>query len=103
MNTLPLPPQDCQIPSSCHDENEHKKWNLVLELLCHVPIGICVEPLVDESATARVALSCHSALDSSLYAIKVTVVEFLLDGGRGSSPSLSICGCTSCGCADLFG
>ena len=103
MNTLPLPPQACQIPSSCHDENEHKKWNPLLELFCHVPIGICVEPLVDESVTTRVALSCHSALDSSLYATKVTVVEFLLDGGRGSSPSLSICGCTNCACADLFG
>ena len=42
------------------------------------------------------------ALDTSLYAIKVTVVEFLQDGGRGSSPSLSICGCTNCACADLF-
>ena len=70
MNTLPLPPQARQIPSSCHDENEHKKWNPLLELFCHVPSGVCVEPLVDESATARVALSCHFALDSSLCATK---------------------------------
>ena len=101
MNTPPLPPQACQIPLSCHGENEHKKWNLLLELFCQVPIGVCVEPQVDESATARVALSCHFALDSSLEAIKVTDVEFLQDGGRGSSPSLSIS--TNCARADLFG
>ena len=49
--------------SSCYDENEHNMWNPWSELFCHVQVGLRMETLVDEVATARVALSCHFALD----------------------------------------
>ena len=50
--------------SRCYDENEHNMWNPLLELFCHVQVGLRMETPVDEVATARVALSCHFALDS---------------------------------------
>ena len=49
--------------SSCYDENKHNMWNPLLELFCHVQIGLRMETLADEVSTARVALSCHFALD----------------------------------------
>ena len=50
--------------SDCYDENEHNMWNPLLELFCHMKIGMHMETLVREVSTARVALSCHFALDS---------------------------------------
>ena len=49
--------------SSRYDETKHNMWNPLLELLRHVQIGMRMETFVDEVATARVALSCHFALD----------------------------------------
>ena len=49
--------------SRCHDENEQNMWNPLLELFCHVQIGLRMATLVDVVSTARVALSCHFALD----------------------------------------
>ena len=37
--------------------------NPMMELLFHVQIGGIFEPFVDETDLARVALSCHFALD----------------------------------------
>ena len=51
--------------SSCYDENEHNMWNPLLKVFCHVQVGLRMETPVDEVSTARVALSCHFALDSS--------------------------------------
>ena len=50
--------------SSCYDENEHNMWNPLLEVFCHVQVGLRMETQADDVATARVALSCHFALDS---------------------------------------
>ena len=49
---------------SCYDEKEHNMWNSPLELFFHMRIGQYMKPLVDEVSTARIALSCHFALDT---------------------------------------
>ena len=41
----------------------HNMWNPMLELLFHVQIGGIFEIFVEEINSARVALSCHFALD----------------------------------------
>ena len=38
-------------------------WNPLLELCCHMEIGVRMETPVDEVPTVRVALSRHFALD----------------------------------------
>ena len=73
--------------SSCYDENEQNMWNPLLELFCHVQVGLRMATLVDVVATARVALSCHFALD--LLVDKSAVVDFLRSGCWGSSPFLT--------------
>ena len=42
---------------------EHNVWNPMMELLFHVQIGGIFELLVDVIDLARIALSCHFALD----------------------------------------
>ena len=49
--------------SNSYDENKHNMWNPLLELFCHVQIGLRMATLVDVVSTARVALSCHFAFD----------------------------------------
>ena len=49
--------------SSSSEEMDHNVWCSLLELFFHWQIGQCMEALVDEVSTARVALSCHFALD----------------------------------------
>ena len=41
----------------------HNIWNPMMELLFHVQIGGIFEIFVEEIDLARVALSCHFALD----------------------------------------
>ena len=55
--------------SSCYDANEHNMWNPLLELFCHIQIGLCMETLVDEVCTAKVALSCHFAEAATVEAL----------------------------------
>ena len=49
--------------SSSVDSVEHNVWNLMMELLFHVQIGGIFDIFVDEIDLARIALSCHFALD----------------------------------------
>ena len=42
---------------------EHNIWNPMLELLFHVQVGGIFEIYVEELDLARIALSCHFALD----------------------------------------
>ena len=84
------------------DENEHNMWNSLLELFCHVQVGLRMETLVDEVATARAALSCHFALDP--LCDKSGSCRFPQKRlPRKALPLWHICGCTICACADLFG
>ena len=46
------------------DFDEHNIWNPMLELLFHVQVGGTFEKYVEEIDLARIALSCHFALDS---------------------------------------
>ena len=73
--------------SSCYDENEHNVWNPLMELFCHVHIGLSMETQVDEISTARV----HSGaiFHSTLHVTRVAVVDLFRSGCRGSSPSLT--------------
>ena len=87
--------------SSWSDENEHNMWNPLLELFCHVQVGLHMETLVDEVATARVALMPFRTRPSMWQewqlsvSSEATAVEAL--------PLWHICGCTICVCADPFG
>ena len=38
-------------------------WNPLMKLLFHVEISAAFEPFVDEIDLAKIALSCHFALD----------------------------------------
>ena len=49
--------------SSSSEEEDHNLWSPLLELFYHWQIGQCMEAFVDEVSTARMALSCHFALD----------------------------------------
>ena len=49
--------------SSNSDGEVHNLWSPLLELFYHTQIGQGMETMVDEISTARVALSCHFALD----------------------------------------
>ena len=49
--------------SSSADISGHNTWDPMMELLFHVQIGGIFELLVDEIDLARIALSCHFALD----------------------------------------
>ena len=49
--------------SSSVDIVEHNVWNPLMVLLFHVHIGGIFEIFVDEIDLARIALSCHFALD----------------------------------------
>ena len=42
-------------------------WNPLLELLFHEQVSGIFEPFVDENDLAKVALSCHFALDLLCY------------------------------------
>ena len=42
---------------------EHNMWNPMLELFCHADIGKPMEELADDMGLARIALSCHFAMD----------------------------------------
>ena len=42
-------------------------WNLFLELLFHLQVSGTFELFVDEIDLARIALSCHYALDLLCY------------------------------------
>ena len=53
--------------SSSVDIVEHDVWNLLMELLFHVQIGGIFKIFVDEIDLARIALSCHFALDLLCY------------------------------------
>ena len=52
------------LASSDLDEyDRHNIRNSMLDLLCHVHIGVCIKALFDEEDLGRTAISCHSALD----------------------------------------
>ena len=78
-------------------------WNPLLELFCYVQNGLYMETLVDEIPTARVALSCHFALDS--FFDKSNRCSFLQKRlpWKLSLSLWHICGCTICAFADRFG
>ena len=42
-------------------------WNPLMKLLFHEQISGAFEPFVDEIDLAKIALSCHIALDSLWY------------------------------------
>ena len=48
---------------SFHDVFSHNMWNLLLELLFHEHVCGVFETFVDEIDLAKIALSCHFALD----------------------------------------
>ena len=48
---------------SFDDNFAHNMWNPLLELLFHEQVSGTFEPFVDEFDQARIALSCHFALD----------------------------------------
>ena len=49
--------------SSSDERFAHNMWNPVMELLFHAQFGGTFEPFMDEIYLARIALSCHFALD----------------------------------------
>ena len=49
-------------PSS-GDYDDHKMWNTILGLLCHVQAGVLMDSYLDEAVLGRMACSCHFALD----------------------------------------
>ena len=52
------------LTSSDLDEHDrHNIRNSMLDLPCHVHIGVCMEALLDEEDLGRTALSGHFALD----------------------------------------
>ena len=53
--------------SSSGESFAHNMWNLLLELLFHQQISGAFEPFVDETDLAKIALSCHFALDVPCY------------------------------------
>ena len=53
--------------SSSGESFAHNVWNLVMELIFHEQIGGVLEPFVNEIDLAKVALSCHFALDLLCY------------------------------------
>ena len=61
-----------RIVSSSDEIFAHNIWNPMIELPFHVQIGFIFELFVDEVDLARIACSCHFALD------------FLCDKGGGS-------------------
>ena len=57
-------PTSCVPTASSSDERfAHNIWNPMMELLFHAQIGGIFEMFVDEIDLARLALSCHFALD----------------------------------------
>ena len=42
-------------------------WNPILELLCHVRISNIIIPLIEDIGLAKIALTCHFALDLLRY------------------------------------
>ena len=53
--------------SSSDESFAHNMWNPVMELLFHVQISGAFEPSVDDIDLAKIALSCHFALDLLFY------------------------------------
>ena len=49
------------------DVFSHNVWNPLLELLFHEQVSGIFEPFVDEIDLAKIALSCHFALDVPCY------------------------------------
>ena len=61
-------PTSCDSTTSSSNESfAHNMWNPLMELLFHVQISSAFEPFVDEIDLAKVALSCHFALDLLCY------------------------------------
>ena len=61
-------PTSCVSTTSSSVESfAHNLWNPLLELLFHAQIGGIFEPFVDEIDLAKLALSCHFALDLLCY------------------------------------
>ena len=58
---LTRPPSS--ISSSSSEEQDHNEWSPLLELFFHWRIGQYMEAMVDDVSTAKVALTCHFALD----------------------------------------
>ena len=57
-------PTSCVSTEASSDERfAHNMWNPMMELLFHAQIGGIFEMFVDEIELARLALSCHFALD----------------------------------------
>ena len=52
---------------SLEDVFTHNMWNPLLELLFHEQVSGVFEPFVDEIDLAKIALSCHLALDLLCY------------------------------------
>ena len=52
---------------SFEDDFTHNMWNPMMELLFHEQISGAFEPFVDEIDSAKIALSCHFALDLLCY------------------------------------
>ena len=61
----------CVSTTSSSDESfEHNMWNLLMELLFHVQISGVFEPFDDETDFAKIALSCHFALDLLCFGVR---------------------------------
>ena len=53
--------------SNSFDSVDHNIWNPMMEILIHLETGGIFESFVDEVDMARIALSCHFALDLLRY------------------------------------
>ena len=60
---------------------EHNVWNPMMELLFHVQIGGIFEIYMDEFDLARIALSCHYALQKLCDTQNALLGTIALDGG----------------------
>ena len=61
-------PTSCMPTTLSSDKRfAHNMWNPLMELLFHEQISGAFEPFVDEIDLAKIALSCHVALDLLCY------------------------------------
>ena len=73
-------PTSCVSTASSSGESfAHNLWNPPLELLFHEQVSGAFEPFVDEIDLAKIALSCHFALDL-LKRIQTACEKFLFKG-----------------------
>ena len=66
--SAPFPAQPSRSTASSSGESvAHNMWNPLLELLFHGQISGAFEPFIVETDLAKIALSCHLALDLLCY------------------------------------